>query len=93
MVQEDKTKGISWEKVLPALKAVEPLLTPSKVTKYLQDNYPGLTTNMEPEAAEKYWEGVTTAIQAAVTGVAEATYYQADGAICCESDMESDADS
>ena len=85
MVQEDKTKGISWEKVLPALKAVEPLLTPSKVTKYLQGNYPGLTKNMEPGAAKEYWEGVTTAIQAAVTGVAEATYYQADGAICLAS--------
>ena len=85
MVQEGKTKGISWEKVLPALKAVEPLLTPSKVTKYLQGNYPGLTTNMEPGAAKEYWEGVTTAIQAAVTGVAEATYYQADGAICLAS--------
>ena len=54
MVQEGKTKGISWEKVLPALKAVEPLLTPSKVTKYLQGNYPGLAKNMEPGAAKEY---------------------------------------
>ena len=46
MVQADKAKGLGWEKILPALNAVTPKLTPRKVAAHLKEEYPGVTRKM-----------------------------------------------
>lgn len=73
------TRGIGWEKAIDALTSIKKNdLTPSAVTAHLKKNYPKLAKGKKA-AKDKYWSGVTAAMNSVLGAVSGAVYYAEDG--------------